>query len=214
MKYEMIIFDLDGTLWETSEVSYQNANRVLKKYNNRVEISQETVNKTMGCTFAQTAEMYMPYYEEKKREFILKEMLDSVSKTLSIVGGNVYTNLEESLKKLKENYELAIVSNCDAGYIESFLESAKLEKYFKDFMAAAKMKIPKSEAIKRVINRNNIASAIYVGDTINDANAAKGAGIEFIHAKYGFGRNVEANYYIDKIIELPDLLEKIEQNNI
>ncbi len=214
MKYEMIIFDLDGTLWETSNQSYKSANSILKKYNNKVEILQETVDKTMGCTFAKTAELYMPYYDEEKREFILKEMLDKVSQTLSIVGGNVYPNLEETLKKLKEKYELAIVSNCDAGYIESFLESAKLEKYFKDFMAAAKMKIPKAEAIQRVINRNNITSAIYVGDTINDANAAKGAGIEFIHAKYGFGKDIEADYSIERIIELPELLEKIEQEKM
>ena len=213
MKYEMIIFDLDGTLWETSESSCQNANLILKKYNN-FEISKETIDKTMGCTFARTAELYMPYYDKEKREFILKEMLESVSKTLSIVGGNIYSNLEETLKILKEKYELAIVSNCDAGYIEAFLESAKLEKYFKDFMAAAKMKIPKSEAIKRVIERNNISSAIYVGDTVNDSNASKDAGIEFIHAGYGFGKNVESNYNIKDITELPVLLERIEKDKV
>ena len=47
-------------------------------------------------------------------------MLASVSRTLSVVGGNVYPDLEETLKRLREKYELAIVSNCDAGYIESF----------------------------------------------------------------------------------------------
>ena len=32
MKYEMVIFDLDGTLWETEKISYKTANAVLKKY--------------------------------------------------------------------------------------------------------------------------------------------------------------------------------------
>lgn len=213
MKYEMIIFDLDGTLWETSECSYISANRVLKKYNSQNEVTRETVDKTMGCTFAKTAEMYMPYYEEEKRNFILKEMLADVSKMLTVTGGNVYFNLEETLIKLKEKYELAIVSNCDAGYIESFLESSHLEKYFKDFMAAAKMKISKAEAIKRIIERNSIKSAIYVGDTINDKNASSEAGIDFVHAKYGFEKNLDTDYSINDIIELPDLLDKIEIRN-
>ena len=210
MKYEMIIFDLDGTLWETEKISYKTANAVLKKYEPNKEITMEVVKSTMGCTFAQTAEMYMPYYDVEKREKILGEMLDLNAIILSEFGGNVYKNLKETLDVLSQNYKLAIVSNCADGYIESFLHSSKLENYFIDYMAAAKYKVTKAVAIRQVIERNSINSAIYVGDTINDYKATIGAEVDFIQAKYGFGEDLCTEYSIEDISELPKLLDEIQ----
>ena len=210
MKYDMIIFDLDGTLWETERISYKTANAVLKKYETDKEISMEVVKSTMGCTFAETAEMYMPYYDVEKREKILGQMLDLNAQILSEFGGNVYKNLEETLEVLSQNYRLAIVSNCADGYIESFLNSSKLDKYFIDYMAAAKYKVTKAEAIRQVVERNDVDSAIYVGDTINDYKATLGADVDFIQAKYGFGEDLKTEYSIEDISELPELLENIE----
>ncbi len=214
MKYEMIIFDLDGTLWETEKISYKTANAVLKKYEPNKEITMEVIKRTMGCTYAQTAEMYMPYYDEEKREKILGEMLDLNARILSEFGGNVYKNLKETLDILSKDYKLAIVSNCADGYIESFLQSSKLEKYFVDYMAAAKYKVTKAEAIRQVIERNSIYSAIYVGDTINDYKATIGAEIDFIQAKYGFGEDLCTEYSIEDISELPKLLDEIQYVNV
>ncbi len=210
MKYEMLIFDLDGTLWETEWISYKTANAVLKKYEADKEITMDVIKSTMGCTYAETAEMYMPYYDTEKREKILGQMLDLNAQILSEFGGNVYKNLKETLEKLSENYKIAIVSNCADGYIESFLNSSRLEKYFVDYMAAAKYKVTKAEAIRRVIERNNINSAIYIGDTINDYKATLGADIDFIQAKYGFGEDLGTEHSIDDISELPELLENLE----
>lgn len=214
MKFEMIIFDLDGTLWETEKITYKTANAVLKKKIENKEITMETIKDTMGCTFEETAEMYMPYFEKEKREKILDEMLSLNAKILAEFGGNVYKNLETTLSNLKNNYKLAIVSNCADGYIESFLSSAKLENYFVDYMAAAKYKVSKAEAIKRVMTRNSINDAIYIGDTSRDYEASRLANIDFIQAKYGFGEDLKTEYSIDDIVELPELLEKIQNINI
>lgn len=210
MRYDMIIFDLDGTLWETEYISYKTANAVLKKYEEDKEITMEVVKSTMGCTYAETAEMYMPYYDVEKREKILGQMLDLNAQILAEFGGNVYKNLKETLDVLSKDYKLAIVSNCADGYIESFLNSSKLDKYFVDYMAAAKYKVTKAEAIRQVIQRNDINSAIYVGDTINDYKATLGAEVDFIQAKYGFGEDLGTEYSIEDISQLPELLENLE----
>lgn len=210
MKYDMVIFDLDGTLWDTKEISHQTANAILKKYDPEKEISMDIIEMTMGFSFAETAEMYMPFFESEKREKVLKQMLSLNTKILSKFGGNIYEGLEETLYTLKKYYKLAIVSNCDAGYIEAFLESSNLSEYFEDYMAASKYGITKSEAIKRIIEKNNVKSAVYVGDTLRDLVAAKHVNIDFIQAKYGFGEDLENKYSINKITELPELLENME----
>lgn len=206
---EMIIFDLDGTLWNTEDVSYEVVKEIVKKYDFVQEITKDTIAKTMGCTFAETAEMFMPYLEEEKREEILQEILDMTAKKLTVVGGILYEGLEEVLIELKKKYKLAIVSNCAAGYIESFLDSSNLRKYFEDYAAAAKMKVTKAEAIKAVLERNNITKAVYVGDTIKDLEASQGAEMDFIQAKYGFGQDLKTKYSVDGITELPNIIKNI-----
>ncbi len=99
-----------------------------------------------------------------------------------------YSELENTLKILVEKYQLFIVSNCQAGYVEIFLNYHRLSKYIKDFESAGNTNMPKSENILSIMKRNNINFAIYVGDTIGDYIASEKANIKFIYANYGFGK--------------------------
>jgi phosphoglycolate phosphatase-like HAD superfamily hydrolase len=122
----MVIFDLDGTLWETEKITYKTVNAVLKKYEPDKEVTMEVIKSAMGTNFEKSAELYMPYYDKEKREKILGEMLNLNTTILSEFGGNVYKNLKTTLDRLIKKHKLAIVSNCGGEYIEAFLQSSKL----------------------------------------------------------------------------------------
>lgn len=207
-----IIFDLDGTLWETVESSWNSYNKIVAKYPFLQPISKQTVAASMGTTVEECAELYMPYLDNDTRVTILMEMLEQTAKDLDICGGNVYKNVEDTLKELKENYLLGIVSNCGPGYIESFLHTSGLNKYFVDYIAAGAEKMSKGNSILRFMRRNGIEEAIYVGDTIRDYTASIAASIPFIHAKYGFDQQLTVDKTIYDINELPILLSKINAN--
>ena len=55
------------------------------------------------------------------------------------------------------------------------------------------------------MERNNIKSAVYVGDTMGDKEAAKDANIPFIYAAYGFGDVDNYDYRIDSITDLENI---------
>lgn len=124
-------------------------------------------------------------------------------------GGNLYPKLEETLNELSQNYKLFIVSNCQEGYIEAFLEYHKMSKYFLDTENAGKTKKSKGENIKLIIERNNLDKAIYVGDTQGDYEATMLAGIPFIHAKYGFGQIKEKTHFINELSQLPNFASNL-----
>ena len=84
-----------------------------------------------------------------------------------------------------------------------------MNKYFKDYIAASELKISKADAIKKIINDYQLTKAIYVGDTKKDMEASDLAGIPFIQAKYGFGKDLNTKYYINEIKELPNIVEKL-----
>ena len=77
-------------------------------------------------------------------------------------------------------------------------------KYFTDIEWSGVTGMSKGENNKLIMKRNNINTAVYVGDTIKDKESADVAGIPFIFARYGFGQVDEYDYVID---EFEDLLK-------
>lgn len=117
-------------------------------------------------------------------------MLRSIGREISFIsqyGGRLYEGLKETLDILKSKYRLFIVSNCQEGYIEAFLGYHKLNAFFEDYELYGRTGKQKGENIRLLLDRNGISSAVYVGDTQGDLDAADFAGTEFIYAAYGFG---------------------------
>lgn len=50
---------------------------------------------------------------------------------------------------------------------------------------------------------------VYVGDTIKDFEATKIAKVPFIQARYGFGKDLKTEYYINSFTEIPELVKDI-----
>ncbi|CDE44889.1 putative uncharacterized protein [Clostridium sp. CAG:411] len=199
-----IMFDMDGTLWDsTKEICYI-WNEVLKEYG--VELSMERLQSLMGKTMDVIAENVMPEKSIEERKEIFDRCLQVENEYLEQHGGILYPQLEETLKVLKETYPLYIVSNCQSGYIEAFLKYYKFEKYFDDFECFGNTGKGKAYNQKLVAERNQLDRVIYVGDIQGDYEATMEAGFEFIHAAYGFG-TVDADVKrLKAFSELPKVL--------
>lgn len=209
VKNKGILFDLDGTLWDVFETTYKSVNKIANKYDLE-KIEESTVRKVFGLSKEEVASLYFPGVELNKALQLFEEAEALNREYLNKYGGNIYDCLEEVLQELNKDYDLFIVSNASSNkYIESFLMSSKMKKYFKDYIAAGEFDISKHEAIKKIIDNYRLQQSVYVGDIYNDMKAAKIAGIPFIHARYGFGKDFKTEYYIDAIKDLPSVIKNI-----
>ena len=185
---ESIIFDLDGTLWDSRQTIAEAWTTAVQQqgYEERV-FTKEDIGSLMGLQIPVIAEKLFPMESVERR----KEIMDACAKEDQVMireqGGVLFPNLEETLCELKKSYRLFIVSNCEDGYIEAFYAAHGLEKYFEDFENPGRTGLSKGENIQLIMERNAITSAVYVGDTQGDLDAARHAGIPFIYAAYGFG---------------------------
>ena len=205
-----IIFDLDGTLWDVLEQVVPIWNVVLNRHPEcERTINTDDLGAYMGKTMDEIAALMLPNLDEKKRAEVLKECCEEEHIYLREHGGTLYPNLESTLNKLTDKYDLFIVSNSQDGYVKDFISAHGLEKYFKDFEMAGRTGRDKGDNIRSVMERNNIEKAVYVGDTMGDYLATKKADIPFIYAKYGFGEVSYECFSINTFDELPEVLQKV-----
>lgn len=204
-----IIFDLDGTLWEVTDKTFESVNEIAKKYHLK-KITKETVCSVFGLNKLAVARVYFPNMNLKESMNLIDEITTLNIQKLELDGGHLYSNLKDTIKVLAKNFDLYIVSNTSRiSYIEAFLNTSGLKKYFKNYIAASELNISKSDAIKKVISDNNLDCAIYVGDTRKDLESALLANIPFIHARYGYDQALSTSYYIDDLSELSSVLKNI-----
>lgn len=201
---DSIIFDLDGTLWDSTEQVLSVWNQVIKEYGDINEITKEQLEGCMGLQLKEIGQKLFPNLDKEKQLRILNECHEIECPYLAEHGAVLYEGVEETLKELSSKYRLFIVSNCQNGYIEAFFQFHQLEKYFDDFEHPGRTGLSKGENIKLIMERNHLLNPIYVGDTEGDLKGARYAGIPFVYANYGFGHVTE----YDKVIyRFSDLLK-------
>ena len=207
---DTIIFDLDGTLWDSTGCACDIWNRVLDKHKDiDFRMTQNMTEQLMGKTMEQIGEILFPDVSNEVRSNIVNEFGDEEVKYLCENGAILYDGLEETISLLSRNYKLYIVSNCQDGYVPAFLQAHKLGQYFADIEMSGRTGLDKGNNIKLLMERNNIKAAVYVGDTDGDEKAARFAGIPFIYAEYGFGKVVNPDAVITRIVELPTCIKEL-----
>ena len=203
-----ILFDLDGTLWDSAEGVADSWNHALEGLGRPERLTAEAVHGVMGMTMDAIARKIFPKEREEEGWRLMEVCLEEENAWLRERGGTLYEGLEETLGTLKDRgYFLAIVSNCQEGYIEAFLDYHRLGKYFMDTENFGRTRRGKADNIRLVVERNRLEKTLYLGDTRGDYDAAGAAGVAFIHAAYGFGTVPEGTPAIRDIRELPAAAE-------
>lgn len=210
-KDKAILFDLDGTLWDSTDGILKSWNEVLAKHTElkRGLLTLEELSGYLGLPMTEIANRMLPECNEEQRSIILNECTAAENGYLAIHGGILYPNLESTLEELKKDYLLFVVSNCQSGYIEAFIKAHKLERYFDDIECWGNNLLPKGENNKLIIKRNEVVKALYVGDTAGDEQSARVADIPFVFAEYGFGQAISPDYTVKSFDELPKLMKEI-----
>ncbi|MFL0195368.1 HAD family hydrolase [Clostridium sp. WILCCON 0269] len=202
-----IIFDVDGTLWDSTEVVAKAWNRAISEVGGTdIIITSSVLKKEFGKTMEEIADDLFPHAGKEKRELILKKCCKYEHSALVENTDNLlFPDVKETVIKLSERCRLFIVSNCQSGYIELFMKKAGIEKYITDYECFGNTGKGKGENIMLVMKRNHLDHVVYIGDTQGDYEATVFAGVPFVFAKYGFGSVENCYLAINDIAELLDL---------
>lgn len=205
-----ILFDLDGTLWDSSQQCTEAWNECIRtKTNLTKQITVNDMHRFMGKTIDVIAAMMLPELSEEEQMRIIRLCTDYEKPYLQNHKAQLYQNERETLEMLSKEYELGIVSNCQDGYIQVYLEQCGFADLFCDFECAGRTGKSKGENIRLLMERQGIEKCVYIGDTQGDCDAAAEAGVAFVHAAYGFGTADNAVGVLTQLSDLPEIVQKL-----
>lgn len=186
---ENIILDVDGTLWDTTDIVAGSWSRAIQDVGiEGVSVTADDLKRLFGKTMKVIARAILPDCSDEKRDEVMEACCRYEEEDLRNSPCKVlYPEVKQTIIELSKTRKVFIVSNCQAGYIELFLEKTNLSEYVSDIECYGNTGKQKGENIQILMKRNGIHKAVYVGDTIGDCEAAAQAGIPFVFAEYGFG---------------------------
>lgn len=202
---DSIILDVDGTLWDSTDIVAKAWTEIIRQETSlSLMITSGTLKSLFGRTLPNIAKILFPDFTTKRQLELIDLCCQREHELLSQTHEQIplYEPLKETLENLSQKYPLYLVSNCEAGYIEVFLEHTKLGPYISDYLCAGDTGNAKAQNIIEIITRHQLHAPIYVGDTSGDYEATEEAGIPFVYASYGFGHVDAPDYTIEKISDL------------
>ena len=202
-----VLFDLDGTLWDSSREVLLCWNRVLSPLGRH--IGKAEMDRLMGLTPREIADVQFPDLPPEERYALTDRCLDAEAPYLFERGARLYPRVRETLRQLRERYFIGLVSNCTEDYALAFLHAHALASLFDDHETAGRTGLDKGENISLLLRRNRIERAIYVGDTAKDLAAARAAHIPFLFARWGFGTVPEDQLAASNFSMVPEIASSI-----
>ena len=206
MEFESLIFDIDGTLWDSRAMVAEGYNIQLHKEGlEQLAVTKDDLTPLFGKVKEELADALFGSIPQPERYDLINRCMDMERKHMAASECAIgFPAVKETLEQLAKKYRLFIVSNCDCGYPELCMEKLGLEQLIQGHLCYGDTGTPKGQTILRLMQTHGISSACYIGDTQGDATAAKVAGIPFVYCAYGFG-NVDG--FWKSIDCFADLLE-------
>lgn len=212
MKAESLIFDIDGTLWDSRALVAEGYNIQLRREGlEHLSVTAEDFLPLFGKVMTEIADVIFEELPPQQRYPLMERCMDTENQYLHDHPCNIgYEGIGSTLEQLSKSHRLFIVSNSQCGYPELCMEKLGLTPYIRGHLCFGDTGTEKGETIRRLMQTHGITSGVYIGDTQGDLEAARQAGIPFVFAAYGFGNPESWEAKIDNPEQLLQLFSKEE----
>ena len=211
---KLLIFDLDGTLVDTSLDIADAVNYAVEPLG-KSRYSVEEIKAMVGSGITKLFRSLIPPESSIPEESIIKRFLDYYSAHL-LDNTKAYPYVKETLSRLGDHYKKAVISNKREGFSREILEGIGILQFFDIVLGSDSVREQKPSPVPvlEVMKRFGAAKdeAVMIGDSSYDIEAAGAAGTKVIAVTYGFRSREtlkDADYIIDKFDELLNILPAV-----
>lgn len=208
MAFESIIFDVDGTLWDSRALLAQAYNAQLESEGiGGLHVTAELLKPLFGKPMNELADgLFAGVVPAPERYRLMDRCILRMDRHMEdFAGAHMgYPDLRATMEALKKQHRLFIVSNGQKGYPQMAAKKLGLADLMDGYLSWGDTGKSKGQTILQLMQTHGIQSAVYIGDTQGDLEACREAGIPFIFTSFGFG---QPESYYSKVDRFADLLE-------
>jgi len=218
MNTKLIIFDMDGTLYEYEGASFRQSGA----YQEILKNATLFIAKKLGKTLAES-EIVLKGIQERwgeqislalEKEFQISR--EEYFNTVWDIPAEKYikpnVELKPFLEKLKQKYQLAVLTDAPIVWVKNVLTALGVEQVFDDniFDGTGNARKGNGAAFERVLSKFQLEpkECVMVGDQDNiDIEPAHLMGLFTVYINKNGQKSRQANFSIKSIFELPNVLE-------
>jgi len=219
-----IIFDLDGTLVDTAPDLLSAHNHVMKKFGFTSRNLEEIKNFAgkgaavmIGRSIWESAKKeFSSINDQKTKDEMLKEFINYYEKNI-VVKSKLITGVYEFLKWAKSmNISMGVCTNKQEHLAVNLLKKIKIYDFFEYVAGRNTFEYCKPDPrhltnIIEIMN-GNVKKSLMIGDSENDADTAKLAGVPMILLENGYTDKKTEQIYHDHLVKDFVGIEKIVIN--
>lgn len=219
-KYDLIVFDLDGTLFDTRR-SILNSIKHMVETEKIKKLTDEQVRTFLGPPLEASMRKYYAELPDAEIERLIEVYRDYYI-NVELLNTKLYDGMEEVLKTLKEEgYKLALGTYKQIRCVAPLFDHFNITKYFDTLKGSEEgHDYTKVQIIQHAIEAcgvKDLRKVCMIGDTEHDFRGAIQCGIDFIGMTYGFGytgmNDDELKYenFLGYCDTAPEILKKLKQ---
>ncbi|MEB3053043.1 HAD family hydrolase [Bacillus pseudomycoides] len=216
---QSLIFDMDGTLFQTEKILELSLNdtfnhlRSLNLWDTVTPIDK--YREIMGVPLPKVWEALLPNHSNEVREQTDAYFLERLVENIRSGKSALYPNVKEVFRYLKENNcSIYIASNGLTEYLQAIVSYYNLDNWVTETFSIQQIRtLDKGDLVKTIIKKYDIKKAAVVGDRLSDINAAKDNGLIAIGCNFDFAQEDElaqADLVINDLMELKTILPEMK----
>jgi phosphoglycolate phosphatase len=205
MKYDALIFDIDGTLWNASSANAKGWNLGLEELGMSQRVTPRQIESVSGYPYEKCMDILLPG-ERVNHPELFSVFARREAEVVATDGGVFYDGALDGVTRLAREYRVFLVSNCEEWYLNLFLRFSRLGSVLSGTDCHGMSGMAKDEMLRRMARDYRLNRPVYIGDTAADEEAAARAAMAFIHAAWGFGKPLGAPKSVSSFADLAGYL--------
>lgn len=213
MDYRYLVFDFDGVLAESNEIRFQGFENLFADLPADVRARFMAFVKVNGglSRYGKIRHLYADLLGQPISEDRVYELAGRYSELVAgrVIEAQAVPGSLEFLREYADRFEFAVVSGSDQNELRQVCQARGIDGYFRAILGSPTEKT--QNLIELVTSQGwDRQACVYVGDSVNDYDAAMEAGIGFIGRNSGLvDWKDRGEVSISNLLELPAAMEEL-----
>ena len=213
--FDLVLFDLDGTLIDSAPQLALAVNRTLAELG-LAEADESVVRTWVGNGADKLIQRALDYRDAPEQFAKARPLFDRLYQACLLEGLAMYDGVARSLRRLQcLGYQQAVVTNKPSHFVQPILEALGISDCFALWLGGncVPVKQPRPEPLLHACPELGVSPSrtLMVGDSENDVLAAQAAGMKVVVLTYGYyyGRPIadsRPDWVCEQFAELDALL--------